>query len=254
MVYMKKSILILLISSIILMTACSQKTETSLSVEQPQNISTGDEIYPALNENSVEQSTNVNGMRFTITLPEFTQKYNEKLKNIGITDILVTGHWQKNSETQRDSNGVEIQYYYYDGININFTATVEVESGKLMNIGCGTTMKNFVAQTDNQNNSDLILKKCAVMAEAVCQFPSGSTDVLQDIFYRTTIESIDSLWYQGFIFSLSTQENKSSVENNIMLFRVFPVTDELKNDWNVADYEAYSASVPIETNAVSSDE
>lgn len=229
------------------MTACSQKTENSLSVEQPQNISTDDEIYPALNENSVEQSTNVNGMRFTLTLDEFTEEYNEKIKNVGITETMVAGHWQKKGDTQRDTNGIEIQYYYYDDININFTATVEVLSGKIMNIGCGTTMKYFVARNDNQSNSDLILKKCAVMAEAVCQFPSGSTDVLQDIFYRTTIESIDSLWYQGFIFSLSTQEDKSNVENNIMLFRVFPVSDELKEEWNVEDYEVYSASVPIET-------
>lgn len=247
---MRKLILILLISSILLMTACSQKNGTSLLVEQPQNISTNDQIYPAQNENSVEESSNVNGMRFTLNLEEFTEKYNFKSRSLGYNDIIISGNWKTNGEPTKDTKGVEIQYYYYNDDNLNFTATVEVESGKLMNIGCGTTMSNFVAQTDNQSNSDKILMKCAIMAEAVCQFPSGSTDILQDIFYRTTNENIDSLWYQGFIFSLSTQEYKSNVENNIMLFRVFPISDDLKEDWKVDDYESYSASVPLETNTV----
>lgn len=246
---MKKLALILTLILIFMLSACTN-SETSLTVNQPENISTGDEIYPAKNLNSVEESGNVNGMRFTLTLEEFTEKYNENTKLTGGTDFLSADGWIKQDREQTDINGVKIDYYYYNENNINFTASIEVLTNKIINIGCGTTMGNFVSQENNVSNSDIILRKSAIMAQTICQFPVGSTDVLQDIFYRTTNENIDSLWYQGFVFSLSTQNDKSNSENSIMLFRVFPIADELKEEWNIQDYEVYSASVPNETVAI----
>ncbi len=74
------------------------------------------------------------------------------------------------------------------------------------------------------------------MAEAACQFPSGSEEFLQNIFYRITTEGSDSVWYQGFVFSLSTKEDKNDSKNNVLLFRVFPIKDELKEEWNLSEY------------------
>lgn len=238
-----------MVGTIILCAGCSQEEIKLNNIIEPEKISTGDEIYPAQNEKSVEESDNVNGQRFTMTLNEFTVKYNEIMRSTGSDETLDPERWKTKGTSSLDSNGVEIQYYYYDAENINFTATVEVYSAKILNIGCGTTMGYFVAQNDDVNNSDIILKKCAIMAQAVCQFPDGSIDLLQDIFYRTTFESADSLWYQGFIFSLDTQENKSDSSNSIMLMRVFPVSDEVRKDWEIPDYEEYSASIPRTTTA-----
>ena len=243
---MKKIALLIAFILTFTLSACSD-SKMNISVEQPENISTGDEIFPAQNKNSIEKSSNTNGMRFTYTLAEFTEKYNEITKTTGGSDLLNFKKWKKQGEITSDVNGVKIQYYIYNENNINFTASVEVESEKIVNIGCGTTMGNFIKMEENISNSDIILRKTAIMAQAVCQFPTGSTDVLQDIFYRATNESIDSLWYQGFVFTLSTQNDKSNSENSIMLFRVFPITDELKDEWNILDYEIYSASVPNET-------
>lgn len=246
---MKNFLSYLIVCTVILFTGCSQ-TEIELNnIIEPEKISTGDEIYPAQNVNSVEESDNVNGQRFALTLNEFTIKYNEIIRSTGFDETLNPEKWKTKGSSQTDSNGVEIQYYYYDAENINFTATVEVYSAKILNIGCGTTMGYFVAQNDDVNNSDIILKKCAIMAQAVCQFPDGSLDLLQDIFYRTTFENADSLWYQGFIFSLDTQENKSDSSNNIMLMRVFPVSDDIRKEWEIPDYEEYSASIPHTTTA-----
>ncbi len=247
---MRKNVIILslLISVSMLFSACS-KSESTIEIEQPNRVSTGDEIYPAKNASAVEKSGNVNGMRYTSTLKDFTQKYNEITKATGGTEFLFLNGWKENGDTTFDTNGIEIQYYYYNEENTNFTATVESETGKIVNIGCGTTMNNFVAQENNINNSDVILRKSAVMAAAVCGFPSSSIDVLQNIFYRTTFENAESLSYQGSIFSLSTQNDDSNSENSLMLLRVFPVTDELKEEWDVPDYETYAASVPVETKS-----
>ncbi|MGN0490969.1 hypothetical protein [Ruminococcus sp.] len=243
---MKKLIISLLIISAVLLCGCND-SNNSINVEQPEKIATGDQIFSAKNENAVEESDNVNGMRFTLTLAEFTEKYNEIARRTDGILAINKEKWKVNGDVKTDTNGVEIRYYYYDETDTNFTATVEVQTGKILNIGCGTTMSNFVAQDENSSNSDKILKKSAIMAAAVCQFPTDSLDVLQDIFYRTTFDSSSSFWYQGFIFTLSTQENKSDSEKSVMLLRVFPVKDELKDEWKVTDYEAYAASVPVAT-------
>lgn len=243
---MKKISLILIICTLFFLCGCNDNNN-SIDVEQPEKIATGDQIFSAKNENAVEESDNVNGMRFTLTLSEFTEKYNEIARRTDGIIAINKEKWKVNGEAKTDTNGVEIRYYYYNETDTNFTATVEVQTGKIMNIGCGTTMSNFVAQDENSNNSDKILKKSAIMAAAVCQFPTDSLDVLQDIFYRTTFESSSSFWYQGFIFTLSTQENKSDSEKSVMLLRVFPVKDELKDEWKVTDYEAYVASAPAPT-------
>ena len=83
---------------------------------------------------------------------------------------------------------------------------------------------------------NIILGKAALMAEIACGFEEGSETVLQDIFFKTTTESDDSLWYKGYVFNMSTKEDDNDSKNNIMLFRVFPVTDSLKNEWKLKEY------------------
>ena len=156
--------------------------------------------------------------------------------------------WKQTKDKQQDLHGVEIQYYNYDDNGISLTATVEVQSQKLVNVGLGTTMSKFVGSTDNKQNSDEILLRAAIVAEAACQFPLGSKDVLQNIFYHIAVDKVESLWYQGFIFSLDTKEYKSNVQNNIMLFRVFPVEDKLKEEWKIDEYENYIASQNTQPN------
>lgn len=236
---MKRLVSILTIFSMIcgavVFSACNTN-DSKLNIEQPTQSASNDEIYPAQNLNSTEDSDNVNGKRFSLTLEGFVEKYNNIQNSLGNDEKLSIGGWKKNGEAVNDNNGVKIQYYYYDDKDINYTATVEVESQKLLNIGCGTTTSKFMVQEDNAENGNQTIKKAAIMAEAACQFPSGSEEFLQNIFYRITTESSDSIWYQGFVFSLSTKEDKNDSKNNVLLFRVFPIKDELKEEWNLSEY------------------
>lgn len=227
----------------LILTACSDSGGSLSDIGKPNSLATSDEVYPTQNATAAEESDNVNGMHYTSTLNEFSNKYNLIMMNAGGRDYLYKANWKKQGDIKSDSNGVEYQCYYYNVKNFNLTATVEVESEKIMNLGCGTTMNTFVGQEDGVNNSDTILQACSVMAAAVCGFDESSLDVLQDIFYRTTFENSNSLWYEGNIFCMSTQEDKNNSENNIMLFRIFPVTDELRDEWKIPDYEEYIASL-----------
>lgn len=207
------------------------------SIDRPGTVATGDEVKTDVKSGAVEESTNVNGKRFNITLGGFTEAYNNEKKRLGETDVLDYKKWNKKGGVEKDDNGVEIQYWYYDDEDVNFTASVEVKSNKLVNIGCGTTMSKFMEVTDDINNSDVILGKAALTAQCACGFSSGSESVLQDIFYRTTTESNDTLWYKGYVFSLSTKEDSGDSKKSVMLFRVFPITDELKNEWKLTEYK-----------------
>lgn len=222
---------------LILFSTCGKNSEKTSSQSTGQ-VSTSNEVYSLISDNAYEESENVNGKRFNTTLLEFTERYNESKRALGENDLVMSGNWRKNGEETVDDNGVKIQYYYYDDENVNFTATVEVESKKILNIGCGTTMNNFMMHTDEVNNSEIILKKAALMAQSVCQFKIDNTNILQDVFYKTTTDKNDTLWYQGCVYKLSTQEDRDDSKNNIMLFRVFPISESLKQEWKLTEYES----------------
>ena len=219
--------------------ACGGKSSSEngiIDIEKPKTAATQDEGDFTARLDAVEDSPNVNGKRFNINLRNFTFDYNKEKDALSTGDKLVFAKWNKKSAA-KDNNGVDIEYWYYDDREISFTATVETESKKIMNIGCGTTMNQFTAEKDNgDKNSDIILGKAALMAKVVCGFPEGSESILQDIFYRTATESDDSLWYRGYVFTLSTEENKDDSDNDIMQFRVFPITDDLKKEWKLEEY------------------
>ena len=233
-----KGITALVLSALFVLSlaACS-KDSVKLNIDQPKSISTMEDGEEAPVSDAIEASDNVNGKRFALTLHEFTVRYNTAKKLVKDTDLIMEGNWREMGDPETDNKGVDFQYYYYDDHNVNITATEEIESGKLMNVGVGTTMSHFMAEESGENNSDEILRKAALMADAVCCFGSDKIDTLQDIFYQIATGPEDSLWYEGFVFSLSTKENKTDSKNGIMLFRVFPVTEDLRKEWRLTDYK-----------------
>lgn len=243
---MKKLFSVLALSLIILsactMTACNDSDSVFSNVDTPKSIATQDEVHPSQSPNAVKDSENVNGRLYAITLQEFTMKYNSIMMETGGIDYLYKENWQKKGDVQKDANGIEYQLYYYNEELFTITVSVETESNMIMNVGCGTTMRTFVNIDDEENpNSDRILHASAVMAASVAGFEQSSLDVLQDIFYRTTFGEVDSLWYDGNVFSLTTKHDSSNSENDTMLLRVFPITDELKNEWKIESYEEFIA-------------
>lgn len=245
---MKKITTLLLILSTLLslgvMTACDSSKNFFSNVDTPKKIATEDEVNPTQNPDAVADSENVNGRHYTATLQDFTMQYNSIMMETGGIDYLYKEKWNKKGDIQKDANGVEYQLYYYDEEIFTITAAVEVESKMIMNVGCGTTMNTFVNINDEENpNSDRILHASAVMAAAAAGFSQNSLDVLQDIFYRTTFGEVNELWYEGNVFSLTTNSDKSNSENDTMLLRVFPITDELKVEWNIQSYDEYISSL-----------
>ena len=240
---MKKNVIritavFLAIVTVLLIVFISSCNNRSKKTDEDIKDATFDEIVESVRDDAIENSDNVNGARFNSTLLDFTQRYNEAKKSRGEnTDLIMEGKWKKNGDESSDDNGVKIQYYYYDEENTNFTATVEVESQKLLNIGFGTTMSYYMGQTDEINNSELALEKAALMAQAVCHYKNDSTDVLKEVFRQTTADENGTLWFQQCVYKLDTQQDKKDSKNDIMLFRVFPISDRLKAEWKLKEYD-----------------
>ena len=240
---MKKNVIritavFLAIVTVLLIVFISSCNNRSKNTDEDIKDATFDEIVESVRDDAIENSDNVNGARFNSTLLNFTQRYNEAKKSRGEnTDLIMEGKWKKNGDESSDDNGVKIQYYYYDEENTNFTATVEVESQKLLNIGFGTTMSYYMGQTDEINNSELALEKAALMAQAVCHYKNDSTDVLKEVFRQTTADENGTLWFQQCVYKLDTQQDKKDSKNDIMLFRVFPISDRLKAEWKLKEYD-----------------
>ncbi len=220
---------------IVFISSCNNRSKKT---DEDIKDATFDEIVESVRDDAIENSDNVNGARFNSTLLDFTMRYNEAKKSRGENnDLIMEGKWKKNGDESSDDNGVKIQYYYYDEENTNFTATVEVESQKLLNIGFGTTMSYYMGQTDEINNSELALEKAALMAQAVCHYKNDSTDMLKEVFRQTTADENGTLWFQQCVYKLDTQQDKKDSKNDIMLFRVFPISDRLKAEWKLKEYD-----------------
>ncbi len=250
---MKKSLaLIVAVMLLLSLFGCSDKSKADVSgvVDAPDKISTLDEAKISKNPNIRQKSENVNGMCYAITLEEFTHNYNEMLKETGSLDMINPKGWKMLGSPQDDANGTEYQYYYYDADKINLTASVETKTNYIMNIGLGTTMSNFVSIENEKNNSDTILMKSAVMAVAVSGMGIDEVDTIQDIFYRTTFKNTNELWYNGNVYALSMNEDKADSERSTMLFRTFPISEDVKENWGIDEYESYVANATqITTNA-----
>lgn len=234
-----KKLLVLCVAACVLcaLSGCSSTTNNGTAAPAPNKISTLDEAKIEQDPYAIEESPNVNGMRYNLTLEQFSLKYNEMLKEMGSLEMINGKGWQKNGEATTDLNGTQIQYYYYDAMKINFTATVEVQTNKIMNIGLGTIMSNFVSIENGKSYSDTVLMKSAVMAACAAGYTIDKVNVLQDVFYKTTFEKNDEIWYDGNVYCLSTSEDKGNSERSTMLFRVFPVKDDIKNEWNIVEYD-----------------
>ena len=216
------------------LAACSGTSNDSTVDSAVSGFATADEAD--LNNAMVEESPNVNGMRYNLTLTQFTDRYNAEKSRLKEKDVLTLNNWVKDDNTELDNNSVHVQYWHHDNQNVSFTATVEARSQKIMNIGCGTAVSNYQGKTEGAINTDPVLEKAALMAQVACGFSSESRETLADIFDRTVTEPDNSLWYKGFVFNFSTMKDKKDATKDIMLFRVFPVTGELKQEWNLKEY------------------
>ncbi|MGN0487898.1 MAG: hypothetical protein ACI4HO_01400 [Ruminococcus sp.] len=229
---MKKLIcVVLIVFTIFSLSSC---TENNSSV----NGATEDEAnYPQPVEENFTESENSTGMRYDMTLWDYTTAFNLMYSDLGggATEGISFSDWVLMEENQKDDNGVKYNYYYYNNGHIVLTATVETESEQVMNLGCGTTVERF---TESSSNQQEVLTICGIMAAVSGGYESDAVTFFDNLFVDTINSEDNCFWYNDSIYLLSTEKGKDNKEST-MLFRTMPASEEIRNKWNIQDYVSY---------------
>lgn len=237
---MKKLICIILAASLLLLvTSCNTSPEKSSdSSAATKDIATADEGYPNPQKKTREESNNATGARFNMTLEEYTEEFNKMYNSLGGgSEEIDFSQWQNLKSGQLDENGIAYDYYYYAGDNAVLTATVEQESGKLMNLGCGTTVSVFINENDTQYQS-VILAMTGIMACVAGGYSVDNVTFFADLYVDTISGTNNSFWYNNCIYLLNVEEGESD-EDSTMLFRIVAAEDSIEKEWQLINYKTY---------------
>lgn len=236
-----KKIVCLILSAtiLLLLPSCSSTTTTPEKATKVSNkTATPDEVYPYPSYQNWEESDNSTGARFKMTLKEYTEAFNKMYNSLGGgSQEIDYSKWENLSSGQVDENGVAYDYYYYANDKAVLTATVEQESGKLMNIGCGTTVSVFVNEKETQYQT-IILAMTGIMACVAGGYTVDDVTFFADLYVDTISSTNNSFWYNNGIYLLSVEEEETN-EDSTMLFRVVAATDEIEEEWHLVNYKTF---------------
>lgn len=241
---MKKTICILLIALMVLsLCACSGSEEdvTENEIVEEQNVNSG----PVAKTVTYEESKNNLGARYTFTLEEFNTMLNEECKSLGdatVSEYFELDNWQKMSDTLVDDNGIEYTSYYYATDVLTITAAVENESGKVMNLGCGSSYEEFAnGSADFQYN---IMFTSAILAMVAGGYDDDALEYLYYIFFDSA-KYDESFFYNNSVYMMNLSSANDGTDA-ALLFMMSPCKDEILKEWELTDYSSYeNASVLI---------
>jgi acylphosphatase len=229
---MKKFIcLILIVIFSLSLCACSKSTtRISGATEDEAN-------YPTPVEDNYEESENSTGLRYNMTLWDYTTSFNLMYSDLGGGNVqgVSFSDWVLMKENQKDENGITYNYYYYNNGKVVLTATVETESEKVMNLGCGTTVARF---TDSASAQQETMTLCGIMAAVAGGYESEAVTFFDNLFVDTINKDDNCFWYNNSVYMLSTEDGKDD-EESTMLFRTMPVSESIRDKWNLQDYQTY---------------
>ena len=238
---MKKIICILLAVVFVLsLTACKNDVENKEDIqESTQEISTT--LYPSPRSVTWEKSENNLGARYTFTLEEFTKMLNdrcEKLGESGVSQFFEFENWEKMSDTLLDDTGIEYTSYYYSTDVLTLTAAVENESGKVMNLGCGTSYNDFV--NGDAEFQYTVMLTSAILAMTAGDYSDESLELLYYIFFDSAKNDVQ-FFYNNSVYMMNMSKEEGE-EGAALLFMMSPCKDEILDEWELTDYSTYDGS------------
>ena len=240
---MKRIFCILIVILLVLsLCACNKETATkgimtdSSSDEVPLTVK-----YPAPTNLTYEDSDNNLGARYIFTLEEFNTMLNTACENLGTTDVdqyFDYSNWQVMSDNLTDNNGIKYSSYYYATDTLTITAAVENESGKVMNLGCGTSYDEFAnADADYQYT---VMLTSAIIAMVAGGYTENDIEFLYCIFFDSA-KFNEQFIYHNNIYMMNISKSEGE-EGSALLFMTSPCKDEIKSEWELTDYKNYNGT------------
>lgn len=239
-----KRIFCILIAILMVMSLCACNKETSQKGIMTD--SSADEVpltvkYPAPTNLTYEESDNNLGARYVFTLEEFNAMLNTACEDLGTTDIeqyFDFSNWQVMSDNLTDNNGIKYSSYYYSTDTLTITAAVENESGKVMNLGCGTSYDEFAnADADYQYT---VMLTSAIIAMVAGGYTENDIEFLYCIFFDSA-KFNEQFIYHNNIYMMNISKSEGE-EGSALLFMTSPCKDEIEIEWELTDYKNYNGT------------
>ena len=155
-------------------------------------------------DTTTDESENSFGARCTFTLKEFTETSADAFEDLEIS--LKDDGWQTINVGLIDDNGVKYSSYYQHTGEITFTAAVEYDSQKVMNIGCGCETKKLEDPAFRKK----LLKSAAVTAQTIGGYAANSTMFFEFVFSWLSDCDDDALYY-GNSLLIKSVDQKTTV-------------------------------------------
>ena len=155
---------------------------------------------PELSKNTIEASPNSFGARYRFTLADFTQEIAGDMEDMNLSPFPKT--WETLSVGLVDDNGVKYTSFCSRVKGITFTAAVENDSGKVMNIGCGCRSDKL----EDDVFREKFIRLAATLAEHAGGFEEEELDGLTGIFMMLMNGEEDTLYYERTLYIKSIDE------------------------------------------------
>ena len=220
-----KRIICLIIAAVMIfcLGSCGDDKNKTVSISTEDGKS--EEVsYPVGNPDNYTESDCDTGMRFTLTLHNYTDNFNAVYNELGGNgEKFSYTKWKK---TKKDDEKYE--YFYLKSGNIVLTATVEKESLCLVNVGCGVSADIY---GKNKKNRERVLRVSAICAIASGGYTADDLDFFSALFEKTEEDEEHSFWFNNSIYIYSESERDKTV-----LFRVMPATEGKRDEWHISDF------------------
>lgn len=200
----------------------------------PKGATEDEANYPKSEKNNFVENDNETGMTYIFTLNKYTTEFNNMYESLGgdYNDFPYK-KWKKQS-SEKQSNGKLFNYYYLDNGEVVLTATEEDESKRLVNVGCGITVKKFNSKKNMKNK---VMTLCGIMAATAGGYKSGDVNFFSNLFVDTISSNEHCFWYESSIYLYDKETAKNN--KSTILFRTMPAALNIEDDWNLQDYKEY---------------
>lgn len=226
-------------------TACNKETAQSSILTDNSNDEAITVKYPVPSTFTFEESENNLGARYTFTLEEFNTMLNSACKELGTTEedeFFDFSNWTVVSDNLTDENGIKYSSYYYATDTLTISAAVENESGKVMNLGCGTSYEEFA-------NADADYQYTVMLTSAILAMVAGgyTTDDLEFLYaiYFDSAKNTERFYYHNGVYMMNISKGQND-ETAALLFMTSPCSEDIKEEWELVDYSEYDGSYKAE--------
>lgn len=204
-----------LLSAVMLMLCACQSAPPEEENKPPTPIS-----------NTIESSDNSYGACYKFTLGSITKEMVGDFESLNLH--LDISNWETLSTGLVDDNGVRYSSYCNHVGAVTVTAAVEIESGKLMNIGCGCQTKQLSDKAFKRN----FLRLAALIAVHAGGYSKDDLDYFIGI-YKTLVDGDDdTLRYESSLYI-------ESVDDSTTVLMTMPCSETVLRKNQYIKYDLY---------------